>query len=234
MLRKFAMALAMAIVCAVASPSFASLRTVSAGDMIQIRYNGYGYRQGTGGEFQVYDGSGNQLFHTFCAELSEYIYDKETIKVVATSLSTSASGKALTSGAAKLYREYFDGIAANNYGFPGMLSNITVGGKTFHLGGTDAERASDGEALQEALWALMGWGNSLSSSLATDFYNYGLAYSASNPNEFHDVRILNLMSVDGNRQDQFGVIPEASTIAVWSVLALIGGVRAYRCRGRRE
>jgi hypothetical protein len=229
MLKKYS--LMMALVLATAATASASLRTISAGDMIRVRYSGYGYRQGSGGEFQVgLEGVNPNYFHTFCAEQTEYIYDNELVKVAGTSLMTNQTGKSLSSGAAKLYSEYYAGIAANNYGFGGSLSNITVGGQTFRLGGTDAERATDGEALQQALWKLLGWTQSFSSVKAEDFYNYGAGIA--NDGNYYGVRILNLASVNGEaRQDQFGVIPEPATLLIWGGLGL--GMAAFGICHRR-
>lgn len=240
--KKYSLAVALAVVAlilAATAPSYASLVTVSAGETVKLVYGGVAYREGSGGEFQVQSSGGTALFHTFCAEESEFIYDNELVKIASTSLQTVMSGKSLTFGAAKLFSDYYAGIAAHNYGFSTVgnaSNNFLIDGLTFSLGGTNAERADDGAALQEALWAQLGWVNPLSLiGKAQTWYNYAqninLTPSLQDAN-YWDVRIMNLTSLDGAaRQDQFGVVPEANTIVIWSVLGLIGLVVMRRRRG---
>ncbi len=112
----------LALTLTAASSTFASLRTVSAGDQIRVRYSGFNYRTGNGGEFQVgLEGGPTNYFHTFCAEIGETISNNQLVNVVSIGLTSQASTpfNTLTSAAAKLYRDYYDGIAANNYGFQG-------------------------------------------------------------------------------------------------------------------
>lgn len=233
------------LLVALSYPSIAdaSLHTVGAGDTIQLNF-GNSYRQGSGGEFQVgYVGPNAPVanyFHTFCAEIGETISNNVVATVASIGLQSSNSlpVNTLTAGAAKLYRDYFDGISVNNYGFQGgpALNDFSLAGgsEIFRLAGSDAERAADGEAVQLALWKMIGemidvTGNAKANSLYNWYKDLG------NDGNYYGVRIATLVDSNGNPlQDQFVVapVPEATTIAIWSGLSMLGVGVAYRNRAK--
>jgi hypothetical protein len=238
------------VACCVTSSTEASLRTVAVGDTLNFNTS-LGYRTGSGGEFAVSRNapiSTPNYFHTFCAEIGEYIYNGENVTVSALSTTSSSSipVNTLSFGAAKLFSDYYNGIAASNYGFGIGTDFVLPGGATgsnpvtFSLSDAAGNRAADGSAVQIALWHLIGETQAPALSGASldlfNFYNVD-ANVVDDPNYF-GVRIANLtgatlqQNVTGewtyNRQDQFVMVPEMSTIAVWSVLSLLGAGVAYR------
>lgn len=231
---KYALA---AVLCISASPLLASVHTVSVGDQLKFDTS-TGYRQGSGGEFAISLTSPTSVpnyFHTFCAEIGENISDNQVATVQSLGLTTNASTptNTLSYGAAKLYSDYFAGIAASNYGF-GTGTNFVLGSGTntvtFNLDG-NAARKVDGANVQFALWALIGEQDSpavLPGNLTGDALKLYNAYVGTGANAsgdaYYSVRIANLVSSNGTKlQDQFVmVVPEPGTIAVWSVLGLIG------------
>jgi hypothetical protein len=232
------------VACCVTSSTEASLNTVAVGDTLNFNTS-LSYRAGSGGEFavsRIAPTNTPNYFHTFCAEIGEYIYNGENVRVSALSTTSSSSTpvNTLSYGAAKLFADYYQGIAASNYGFGvGTLFTLGSGSNTvdFNLDLTvsnPAARAADGQAVQFALWALIGEKDSpaiLPANLTGDAKKLYDAYlgTAADAN-YYGVRIANLVSAaDGaNRQDQFVMVPEMSTIAVWSVLSLLGAGVAYR------
>ncbi len=117
------------------------------------------------------------------------------------------------------------------------LNNFTLAGgtQTFDLAGTDAVRAADGRAVQLALWSMIGEtsinGELAGNAMATALKNWYTTNVAEDGN-YYSVGIANLVTASGqNVQDQFVVVPEASTIAIWSLLSLCG-LAVYRRRVR--
>ena len=148
MLRNLSITVALiAVTLTATSSSSASLHTLATGDQIRLRYSGVGYRTGNGGEFQVDKLTGSDAaanyFHTFCAEIGESFSNNVVATVISTSLTSykSTPVNTLTAGSAKLFRDYYDGIAANNYGFQGgvALNDFALAGGTvtFNLAGSD-------------------------------------------------------------------------------------------------
>jgi hypothetical protein len=240
-MKKLSIVTAVVIVISLTSLASASLRTVSVGDTLRLDVN-TGYRTGNGGEFQVdlvSPNPTNNYFHTFCAEIGEFIYDDQHVVIKSVGLQSAASlpVNTLSFGAAKLYRDYYEGIAASNYGFglgtdfvlPGGVNGLST--VTFSLSDSGAGRAADGGAVQVALWHLIGEGQAPAlSGDALNLYNfYSLDANVVDDPNYFGVRIANLVATNGdNRQDQFVLVPEVSTIAVWSVLSLLGLGAAYR------
>lgn len=223
------------------STASASIHTLAAGDQIRLRYNPVNYRTGNGGEFQVDKLTGsdaqNNYFHTFCAEIGENITNNVVATVVSTGLTTYASNpfNTMTMGAAKLYRDYYNGIAANNFGFQGgpPLNNFGLAGGTFtfDLAGSDSTRAADGRAVQLALWTMIGESvtlNAAAQSLVT-WYTDGnnVAFDAN----YYGVRFATLQDANGkNLQDQFAIVhmPEPTSLLVWGGIGVACIVRRRR------
>lgn len=245
--------IAAAAVMLSASALQASIRTIAEGDRITVRYNNVNYRTGSGGEFQLGMVSPNAIpnyFHTFCAETGENLGGSNQVYYVASvGLTALNQGGTLTSASAALYRDYYNGMVAANYGYQYVTggtyapaSNAQGNALDFSLGGSgvtfdmqDAStRRNSGKAVQDALWRML-YGTSTSGA-ATAIYNwYTSNYDAAGGADgYFGVRIANLV-FDNNRnqrsQDQFVMtIPEPGSLAIWGLIGLGCTVMASRRR----
>lgn len=185
-----------------------------------------------GGQFKITDpgnpsGYGFSTFITFCVELTEHVANNRVYKVAGISDTTVAGGKTLTNYAAWLYTQFSQGT----------------------LSSFNSSSVSDSNALQYVFWREMGYSNAdinnalpgnpaasyasdvptawqtqYASDIANNLWNGAAGYLGS-------VRVMNLVTLRGVKsQDQLVMVPEASTIAVWSVLSLVGAGVAYRKR----
>lgn len=160
-------------------------------------------------------------FITFCAELEQTIGTNGTYTV--TGFGTqNTSGKTLGDQAAYLYTNFI----AGNFGETGA-----------------AFSAAKSNGLQYGIWQGMGYSDTeirnllgiSQTQLNNTYLNNWNTYAFGDSDWMGDfgswsgignVRVLQL----GNNQDQLVMVPEASTIAVWSVLSLLGAGVAYRKR----
>jgi len=183
-----------------------------------------------GGRFGVTDGgspAGKEVsaFATFCVELTERIANNGVYTVTGISDTTVLGGRTLTSYAAWLYTEFRQGTL-NGFDYSTMVN---------------AQTTNDANALQYALWREMGYDNTdVNNTLpGTPAASYEALYTAktwatdfandASWSGIGNVRIINLKTQDGKHaQDQLVLVPEASTIVVWSALSLIGFVAVYR------
>jgi hypothetical protein len=241
-----ALAAAVLVLGAVQS-SMASIRTIGIGDVVTVRHGGINYRTGNGGEFQLgLDGVENNYFHTFCAENDEDLggnNQKYLVKSIGTV--TKDQGAVLTTGIARLFRDYYDAMQVRSFGFEGVTGGSYAAGSStsFTLAGgavtfdmsTAATRSASGRSVQIALWNML-YGSGLGGNAnAIALKNY---YSAlANTGEYYSVRFANLIFSGGSRngqdaQDQFVVIPEPGSLLVWGVLGLAGvGMTNRRRKG---
>ncbi len=181
---------------------------------------------GLGGQFGVVDpgnaaGFGFNYFVTFCVEVTESITSNGKFYVTAIA-NQNSTGKLLGNQAKYLYAQFRNGT----------LPNFSYASDT------------DANSLQYGIWLGMGYthgeiqsaiGSSTANSYQSSWNNRSANWlSAFDNDSFVDpgVRVMQLGDTKGgpgNRQDQLVIIPEASTIAVWSMLSLVG-LAAYRWR----
>ncbi len=218
-----------------------SASVVNVGDTIS--FSSPSYRIGNGGEFRVNrisPNAQNNIFRTFCVELTETINFGTHYTVGGITTATVMSNKALSTGAAALY-----------LGF--RQATGTILGQSYDLGG-GAQQGADGRSLQLALWHTMGWSSSWGSSLQTEYNGdtkaqnwvaaanvFSFAFSS---DAFGYVRVMNVReyNVNGdqtdangqryyNRQDQLTIIPEPGSLLVWGALSLsVSGLALGRRR----
>lgn len=226
----FLVALA-AIVALSASPTLTA-SVVNLGDTIS--FSSPSYRIGNGGEFRVNrisPNAQNNIFRTFCVELSETINFGTHYKVGGITTKTVASNKNLSTATAALYRDFRFG------------SGTVLGQSYNYAGGT--QQGLDGRALQLALWHTMGWASSWGTALNNEYLANAKAQAwvlaansvsfTSSGDAFGWVRIVNVREYNAsgdqvdengqryyNRQDQLTIIPEPGSLLVWGVLALTG------------
>ncbi len=221
------------ILCLVAmSPQLLSASLVSNGDTIKV-FDGPG--DGSGGSFAIQNvttSSGPDLFRTFCIEQNEFLS-------FGTSYYVTLEDRAIFGG---------EGVAdvggAGSAGVLGSydpLSPLTAWLYSNAIGGTlagySAAVAAANDALQNAIWYIENEDDSLTSALATAFYT---AATTAAPTSIGNVRVMNLWTgsstaytTDGKVQSLLVMVPEAGTIAVWSVLSLIG-FTGYFARAKRR
>jgi hypothetical protein len=189
-----------------------------------------------GGRFGITDSgspAGKEFapFETFCVELGEFVSNGGTYSVAGISNTTVAGNKTLSNKTAWLYTQ-FRNLTLSNFAYS-LTNNATT--------------TNDANALQYGIWTSIGYTNAnIDSALgAGTAASYQTLYNAktwandyTNDNSWDhtstflgDVVVLNLKSGTTNAQDQLALVPEASTIVVWSVLGLIGFVSGRRHRG---
>lgn len=218
-----------------ASTSFASLQV---GSLVTFDTSPPGT---FGGRFHLTDGgspAGKDIapFETFCVELTEFVSNNTTYVITGIGDVTVQGGRTLTNKAAWLYTEFRNGTL-NGFDYD---SSITL------------SSADDANALQWALWQEMGYSNAAQNSILPGspaagyeaIYNgksweddYANDASWDKSSDFlGDVRVINLQTQNGEpAQDQLvilpdtAIIPEATTFAVWSILAMAGAL-SYRKR----
>ncbi len=217
-----------------ASLIFVCLGLLSANvraDLLQvgdtIRFNdgpGFGGPVG-GGEFQVDKKVGsswsNDIFRTFCVELTEHISFNTAYKVGGISTKTVATNMSLTKEVAVLYSEFMS--KSTNFFGSGVTYDYT----------NPTQHDKDATSLQEAIWSLMGWStgnysgfNFVLDAKALQFIaaaqNFVANNSAAANDAFAHVRILNVVDANGNnKQDQLYMVPEPTSLLVWSVIGLV-------------
>jgi len=107
----------------------------------------------------------------------------------------------------------------------------------FGHGGLAGWMPDDGEEVQEAIWSqvtkpdnsALGGANGKALGWVTDAINAFIANPAAAKAKADRIRILNPITQNGtHKQSMLYEVPEASTVAVWSVLSLLGGGLAYR------
>lgn len=219
-LTSFAVVLA---ACAYSSLAQASLKT---GDYVKI-YDGPG--TGNGGSFLVDpEPAGISNFYTFCLERNEQIgFGNKYYVTIDNAAIFGGYGVADIGGAG----------VAGVLGSYDPLSPLTAWLYRNAIGGTlagyMANSVTDNTALQQAIWYIENE-DTLPAGLATTYYN---AAVAAGPTNLGNVRVMNLWKskesayTDGGKvQSQLVTVPEASSIAVWSILGLIGVAVAYRKR----
>lgn len=232
-MRYLSLLAATAVLCC---STLSATASIQKNDIIKLQ-NGPGL--GNGGEFIVQkknpDNSFSNVFNTFCVELAETITFNTQYKVSDISRKTVATNKPLTVATAWLFSKFIEGFNAG--------LDFVIGAQPYSLSNT-AQRDRDARSLQLAIWSTMGWDISgqanYNNSNATNTaiknkadYWITLASGQSDPDgNYFNVGIMNLVEKNGNgnRQDQLVIVPEASTIAVWSVLSLLGVGAAYRKR----
>jgi hypothetical protein len=227
-MRKLSVFAAIVIAVGLALPCVASINN---GDEVRLT-DGFG--NGPGGAFNVQDLTAPYAsnFVTFCLEKNENVSIPGNYYV---SVETSA---------------IFGGVGVADIGGKGTagvlnsydpLSPLTAWLYTNALAGTltgyTASSNNDNDALQDAIWYIENEISSLATgSLAKTFYD---AAVTANPSDIGNVRVMNLWATAadaashnsaGKRQSMLVMVPEASTIAVWSVLSLVGAGVAYRKR----
>ena len=210
------------------SPSF-SWASLQVGSQVTMNTN----LPGTyGGRFGVTDGgspAGKFVapFETFCVEIGQTI-GNGTYRVtgIATTNSLNPSLYKLTNYAAWLYTDFREGaLSGFNYALSGGAAT------------------NDANALQYLIWRQIGFsdatingatGNSAaayaalaaSKSWLTDYAND--ASWDKSANYFGNVRIMILETLSGGvAQDQLVLVPEATAVAVWLGLGILGAGAAY-------
>ena len=212
----------------------ASGALVNTGDLINVT-DGPG--NGPGGSFKIENATQNpgvtDLFRTFCVETNEFLN---------------------TNGGQNYYatiedRAIFGGVGVADIGGAGSagvlnqfdpLSPLTAWLYSNAIAGTlsnySASSNSDNDALQTAIWYSEDEGSLPATGLAKDYYD---AAVAAMPTSIGAVRVMNLWTnansaytQDGKVQSLLVIVPEASTIAIWSILSLCG-LAIYRRRVRK-
>ena len=228
MSKTFLVLVAMAVLASVPSLTQASL--VNTGDHVIVT-QGPGGADG-GGSFKVENvttASGPDLFRTFCIEVNEHFSPGGTYE--ATIETDAIYGGA---GVAVIGPPAYAGAA----GTPGVndpISPLTAWLYSNAVGGTltgySAASTTANNALQNAIWYLENEVGSLTSA-GQAFYDLAVA---AKPTDIGSVRVMNLWEVGGaytqagKKQSMLVMVPEATTIIVWSVLGLIGFAgRRYR------
>ena len=192
---------------------------VAIGDEIKF---GNGPGTTNGGEFKVYDNSGNYIFNTFCLETNEYINYSDTFRVddISTEARNGGSGGGspdpLDAKTAYLYHNFYWGTLAG-YDYTG------------------ASRSSCANDLQNAIWYIEEEITSYSFTMVDYVTLANLAVSSSSWSGLGDVRVINLTDSIGNlKQDQLTtVVPEPATILLMAT-GLLGIVAFGRKRFNKK
>lgn len=216
------------------SPQVVSASLVSTGDTIKVA-DGPG--AGSGGSFEIENVttiSGPDLFRTFCVELNEYLsfgtpyYVTLASDAIFGGVGVAAVGPPASAGSNGSLNAY-DPLSP----LTAWLYSNAVGGT---LAGYTDSSASANDALQEVIWYIENETTAALSSLAATFYT---AATTAAPTSIGNVRVMNLWTSsatagtpDGKVQSLLVIVPEAATIAIWSVLGLIG-VMGYAFRSAR-
>ncbi|QEG36010.1 hypothetical protein [Bythopirellula goksoeyrii] len=180
-----------------------------------------------GGQFLLTDGGSDagkevSAFETFCVELTEFVANGGTYMVTGIGDITVQGGRTLTNYAAWLYTEFRQGTLN---GFSSSSTNDANAlqyafWREMQYSDADINNALPGSpaAAYKALYDAESW---LADYIADGSWNKAVGYLGA-------VRVINLQTIDGKHaQDQLVLVPEASTLAVWSVLCLAGLI-AYR------
>lgn len=187
-----------------------------------------------GGQFRITDpgnpaGYGFSPFITFCVELTEQVANNGVYTVTGISDTTVAGGRTLTNYAAWLYTQFTRGtLNAFDYASTSASNALQyVFWQEMGYSNSDINNALPGSpAASYAANVPAAWENQYDSDILNNLWNGAAGYLGS-------VRVMNLVTASGGRaQDQLVMVPEASTIAVWSVLSLLGAGVAYRKRTR--
>ncbi|QEG36013.1 hypothetical protein [Bythopirellula goksoeyrii] len=220
-----------AIVLIACSRSSLATASVDVGDTIRFQN-----REGTtaGGEFGLQKETSpgiwsGDLFRTFCLERDETIGFGTPYTVDSISSTAHLGGQNTNSG---------DPISAQT---AWLFYNFTLGTLTgYDYTPNSAARIEDANRLQNAFWKFEGEDNNISGALDVpdaEYWNLANAWfgSASDADKlFYTSRVMVINPVQGNtpRQSMLYVVPEASTIAVWSILSLVGA--GVACRKNSE
>lgn len=233
-MRKLSAFVVITITVGLALPCMAS---INSGDQVRLT-DGPG--NGPGGSFNVQDLTAPfaSNFRTFCIEENEFVSIPGDYYV---SIETDAifGGK----GVADIGGAGANG-SLNSYD---PLSPLTAWLYTNALAGSlsnyTASSDTDNDELQNAIWYIENEIKSLASgSKAEGYYNAAKAAYTANPFGIGNVRVMNLWATaadaashnpDGKKQSMLVMVPEATTILVWSVLATMGLTFSGRRRNDR-
>jgi hypothetical protein len=224
-MRKNALLLAALCMLSISSVSHASL---SVGSKIHLQ-DGLG--NNIGGQFVITDAGSNpgqvvSTFNTYCIQLSEQITPSATAVYTVAGLSNHTEVAAPTGYLTDFVAWLYTGFLNNN---PAI---------TAALGANPATNVAASNAVQYSIWkktygtVANGYPDYTAQYNAlTSAFNTAVSNSQWTAGSLGSVVIMNLVNANGaNVQDQLAVVPEASTIAVWSVLSLVGAGVAYRKR----
>jgi hypothetical protein len=229
--------LGMIIIALIANVASASVQT---GDIITM-VNGPG---SPGGTFYMLDSSNTKVTDTFCVQIEEYIRFNHDYKVVGVSKTTLGTGsRALTSFAAWLFDRYQNGISGVGPALDGFNFLNAYGQLNMSAANIQANQ------LQLAIWSAMGYTPGEIGGVGSGWYSAYDDLLAGWEADFQsdvtnnvwsgtgDVWVVNLVGKDSsgqytvNAQDQLiripspdpgAVVPEPVSLAVWSVVGIMG------------
>ncbi|QDT73361.1 hypothetical protein [Lacipirellula limnantheis] len=168
------------------------------------------------GSIYTNDGTLLQQWETFCVETQEFVeLDNRKYLLHSSAANPTTSANNVVGDTAKwIYYQFGHG------GLAGWTPN-------------------DGEEVQEAIWSQVTKPDSsplaVANGLALTWVNDAIAafntnYAAAKA-KADQIRILNPITLDGtHKQSMLYAVPEASTVAVWSILTFLGAGLAYRKR----
>ncbi len=203
-----------------------------------------------GGIFHVHDTTQDIWFDTFCVELTQNVNFSDTFVVDGLSNVTINSGKMLNNYVAWLYTKFVDKtlpdfdftLLTSNTPTANLQANILQYAVWNGVGWTDYNISYHGGIVYNP--------SMTSDPSYTPFVDWQAAYQADiasnmwDPTGYGDVKILNLGNLGDNHaanaQDQLVLVPmnppgespapEPASIAIWGLLASLGGVVAWRRR----
>lgn len=226
-----------AVLVAVCITSFCHA-SINTGDLVRID-DALG--SNNGGAFLATDLTGPiaSPFLTFCLEQNEFFSPGSTYYVTVETVAFFGGD-----GLADIGGEGTAGTVGPPRNDPispmtAWLYSNALAGSLAGYSNTDAGNT----ALQYAIWYIENEEPAAPTGLALSFYQLAdLAADSLSSTDIGNVRVMNVWSsaatayTDAGRQQSMlvivpQVVPEAATIAVWSVLSLLGGGLAYRkCR----
>lgn len=229
--------LGMMIIVSVSSIASASVQT---GDIVSMA-RGPG---SPGGIFYMLDSDDNKVTDTFCVQIEEYIRFDHDYKVADVSKVTLGNGsRELTDFAAWLFDRYQNGLS----GVGPALANFDFSNVYGQLNMAAAKKQAN--ELQLAIWSAMtytdgeiggvsgGWYDAYDGKLAGWEDDFEADVAANLWSGTGDVWVVNLVGKDGsgqytvNAQDQLvripssdpgSIVPEPVSLAVWSVVGIMG------------
>jgi hypothetical protein len=228
------------LACAVAIPRLAQA-SLQAGDLISFTQNGNG-NGGGGGEFDARVTGWNAQdvdFVTFCIEIGQHI-NNGTVYEVHSVYENSITGANGGQGVDPVYGPLLSDPVSKEMAwlFLQFWNEVQLGETSALNYLTSNTRGANANTLQYAFWQLEG--ESVGQTTANNSY-LNLAVNTATDTEknyaLSRVRAINpiVKGSDGtdpnnHKQSMLYVIPEATTIVIWSVLGMIGVVGGRRRR----